>query len=397
MASKTKIVAISEFMTNVKRKEFIILTFLLPLILVMSMVIPLFFMQTVSYEKEALGVVDESGIVFPILKERYNDYIIKEISNSNEARQLLENNDISSYIVIPNDFLKIGKASYYSKVQLSSFSSANINLERILSEIVIESLLEDKGISNEIINKVKNPIEMERITVTKKGDEVETPFSFVGNYLLPLFLFMSIMNAGGYLLNGIIEEKENKVVEVLLSTISPNELLSGKILGLGGLGILQVGIWISGVVIITSFLKIPLVSLEKGILILIFFVLGYLFYSSVFAMIGSISTSTRDSQQISAVVSFLVFIPLLLFFGIVQNPNMVFIRIFGMIPPFIPTIMMMRILLSEVPVIDIIVSIIILSVSLIFSARIASKIFKIGILMYGKKPSVNELIRWIRG
>lgn len=397
MASKTRIVAISEFMTNVKRKEFIILTFLLPLILVMSMVIPLFFMQTVSYEKETLGVVDETGIVFPILKERYNDYIIKEIASTNEARELLENNDISSYIIIPSDFLKIGKASYYSKVQLSSFSSANINLERILSDIVIESLLEDKGISNEIINKVKSPIEMERITVTKKGDEVETPFYFVGNYLLPLFLFMSIMNAGGYLLNGIIEEKENKVVEVLLSTISPNELLSGKILGLGGLGILQVGIWISGVVIITSFLKIPLVSLEKGILILIFFVLGYLFYSSVFAMIGSISTSTRDSQQISAVVSFLVFIPLLLFFGIVQNPNMVFIRIFGMIPPFIPTIMMMRILLSEVPVIDIIVSIIILSVSLIFSARIASKIFKIGILMYGKKPSVNELIRWIRG
>jgi ABC-2 type transport system permease protein len=397
MASKTRIVAISEFMTNVKRKEFIILTFLLPLILVMSMVIPLFFMQTVSYEKETLGVVDETNIVFPILKERYNDYIIKEIASANEARQLLENNDISSYIVIPSDFLKIGKASYYSKVQLSSFSSANINLERILSDIVIESLLEDKGVSNEIINKVKNPIEMERITVTKKGEEVETPFSFVGNYLLPLFLFMSIMNAGGYLLNGIIEEKENKVVEVLLSTISPNELLSGKILGLGGLGIVQVGIWISGIVIITSFLKIPLVSLEKGILIMVFFVLGYLFYSSVFAMIGSISTSTRDSQQISAVVSFLVFIPLLLFFGIVQNPNMTFIRLFGMIPPFIPTIMMMRILLSEVPVIDIIVSIIILSVSLIFSARIASKVFKIGILMYGKKPSVNELIRWIRG
>jgi ABC-2 type transport system permease protein len=354
-------------------------------------------MQTVSYEKETLGVVDETTIVFPILKERYNEYIIKEIASANEARELLENNDISSYIVIPNDFLKIGKASYYSKVQLSSFSSANINLERILSDIVIESLLEDKGVSNEIINKVKNPIEMERITVTKKGEEVETPFSFVGNYLLPLFLFMSIMNAGGYLLNGIIEEKENKVVEVLLSTISPNELLSGKILGLGGLGIVQVGIWISGIVIITSFLKIPLVSLEKGILIMLFFVLGYLFYSSVFAMIGSISTSTRDSQQISAVVSFLVFIPLLLFFGIVQNPNMTFIRIFGMIPPFIPTIMMMRILLSEVPVIDIIVSIIILSVSLIFSARIASKVFKIGILMYGKKPSVNELIRWIRG
>lgn len=397
MASKTRIVAISEFMTNVKRKEFIILTFLLPLILVMSMIIPLFFIQTVSYQKETLGVVDESGIVFPILKERYNDYIIKEIASANEARELLENNDISSYIVIPNDFLKIGKASYYSKVQLSSFSSANINLERILSDIVIESLLEDKGVSNEIINKVKNPIEMERITVTKKGEEVETPFSFVGNYLLPLFLFMSIMNAGGYLLNGIIEEKENKVVEVLLSTISPNELLSGKILGLGGLGIVQVGIWISGIVIITSFLKIPLVSLEKGILIMLFFVLGYLFYSSVFAMIGSISTSTRDSQQISAVVSFLVFIPLLLFFGIVQNPNMVFIRIFGMIPPFIPTIMMMRILLSEVPLINIIVSIIILSVSLIFSARLASKIFKIGILMYGKKPSVSELIRWIRG
>lgn len=397
MGSKTKIVAITEFLTNVKRKEFIILTFLLPLILVMSMVIPLFFMQTISHEKETLGVVDETGVVLPILKERYSDYIIKDVINSEEARQLLENNNISSYIIIPSDFLKVGKASYYSKAQLSSFSSSNMNLERILSDIVIEGLLEDKGVSKEIITKVKNPIEMERITVTKKGEEVETPFSFVGNYLLPLFLFMSIMNAGGYLLNGIIEEKENKVVEVLLSTISSNELLSGKILGLGGLGILQVSIWMSGIVIITSFLKIPLVSLEKGILIMIFFVLGYLFYSSIFAMIGSISTSTRDSQQISAVVSFIVFIPLLLFFGIVQNPNMTFIRLLGMIPPFTPTIMIMRILLSEVPVFDIIISIIILSISLIVSAKIASKIFKVGILMHGKKPSFNEVLRWARG
>ncbi|HQC25766.1 MAG TPA: ABC transporter permease [Methanofastidiosum sp.] len=397
MASKTKIVAVTEFITNIKRKEFIILTFLLPLILFMSMVIPLLFMQTVSHEREILGVVDETGAVLPILKERYHDYNIGEIKTAVEARQLLENDSISSYIVIPKDFLKIGKASYYSKIQLSSLSPANINLERILSDIVIENLLLDKGIPKETIDKVKNPIEMERITVTKKGEEIETPFAFFGNYLLPLFLFMSIMNAGGYLLNGIIEEKENKVVEVLLSTISSNELLSGKILGLGGLGIVQVGIWMMGIIAVTSLLKIPLVSLEKGVLMMIYFVLGYLFYSSIFAMIGSISTSTRDSQQISAIVSFFVFIPLLLFLGIVQNPNMNFIRVLGMIPPFIPTIMMMRVLLSEVPFIDIIISILILSVALVAAAKIASKMFKIGILMYGKKPSFNEVLRWIRG
>ena len=397
MGSKTKIVAITEFITNVRRKEFIILTFLLPLILLMAMIMPLFFMETISHEKETLGVVDETGVVLPILAERYKDSIIRELSNLEEARTLLESNNISSYIFIPKEFLDNGKASYYSKVQLASFSSANINLERILSDIAIESLLQENGVSKEIINKVKSPIEMERVIVTKKGEEVETPFSFFGNYLLPLFLFMSIMNAGGYLLNGIIEEKENKVVEVLLSTISTNELLSGKILGLGGLGLLQVGIWLSGIVIITNILKIPLVSFDNAILVMIYFVLGYLFYSSIFAIIGSIATSTRDSQQISVVVSFLVFIPLLLFFGIVQNPNMALIRIIGMVPPFIPTIMIMSILLSEVPIIDIALSVIILLISLIFSIKIAARIFKIGILMYGKRPSFTEVLRWVRG
>lgn len=361
------------------------------------MVIPLFFMQTVSHEKETLGVVDETGIVMPVLKERYTDYLIKEIANAEEARQLLENNNISSYIIIEKDFIEKGKVSYYSKIQLSSFSSANMNLERIVSDIAIENLLRNEGISNEVINKVKYPIEMERITVTKTGDEKETPFSFVGNYLLPLFLFMSIMNAGGYLLNGIVEEKENKVVEVLLSTISPSELLSGKILGLGGLGILQVSIWGIGIIAVTKILNIPLITFEKGIIIMIFFILGYFFYSSIFAMIGSISTSTRDSQQISAIVSFIVFIPMLLFFGIVQNPNMAFIRLLGMIPPFTPSIMIMRVLLTETPISDIIISIIILIGSVIVAAKIASKIFNIGILMYGKKPSLNEVIRWIRG
>ncbi|KYC54113.1 MAG: ABC-2 family transporter protein [Candidatus Methanofastidiosum methylothiophilum] len=397
MKSKTKIVAFTEFITNVKRKEFIILTLLLPLILLMSMVIPLLFMQTVSHEKETLGVVDETGIVLPILKERYTEYILQEIENVEDARLFLESKNISSYIFIPKDFIHSGKVYYYSKIQLSSFSSANINLEQILSDIVIENLLEEKGVPKETINKVKNPIQMERITVTKAGEEKETPFSFVSNYLLPLFLFMSIMNAGGYLLNGIVEEKENKVVEVLLSTISPTELLSGKIIGLGGLGILQICIWVSGIVIVTQILNIPLISLEKGVLIMIFFVLGYLFYSSIFAMIGSVSTSTRDSQQISAVVSFVVFIPLLLFFGIIQSPNMTFIRLLGMVPPFIPTIMIMRILLSEVPLIDILISLFILTASLIIMAKVTSKVFKIGILMYGKKPNITELIKLIRG
>ncbi len=397
MGSKTKIVAFTEFITNVKRKEFIILTILLPLLLAMSMILPVLFMQTVSHEEEILGVVDETSIVLPILKDRYKDYALAEIENSEEARQLLENKSISSYIVIPKEFLQTGKVYYYSKIQLTSFSSANINLEMILSDIVIENLLESEGVPKDTIQKVKNPIEMERITVTKTGEEKETPFSFVGNYLLPIFLFMSIMNAGGYLLNGIVEEKENKIIEVLLSTISPSELLSGKIIGLGGLGILQISIWGSGIVVITELLKIPLITLEKGILIMIYFILGYLFYSSIFAMIGSISTSTRDSQQISAIVSFIVFVPIVLFFGIVQNPNMAFIRILGMIPPFIPTIMIMRILLTEVPITDMILSMLILTGSLIISSKIAARIFKIGILMYGKKPRFNEVIRWARG
>ncbi|NMC61024.1 MAG: ABC transporter permease [Candidatus Methanofastidiosa archaeon] len=397
MESRTKIVALTEFITNVKRKEFIILTILLPLLLVMSMILPLLFMQTVSHEKEILGVVDETDIVLPVLKDRYKDYTLTEIENSEEARRLLENKNISSYILIPKEFLQTGKVYYYSKIQLTSFSSANMNLEMVLSDIVIENLLEREGVSKDTIQKVKNPIEMERITITKTGEEKETPFSFVGNYLLPLFLFMSIMNAGGYLLNGIVEEKENKIIEVLISTISPSELLSGKIIGLGGLGILQIGIWGSGIVIITELLKIPLITLEKGILIIIYFVLGYLFYSSIFAMIASISTSTRDSQQISAIVSFIVFVPIVLFFGIVQNPNMAFIRILGMIPPFIPTIMIMRILLTEVPITDMILSMLILTGSLIISSKIAARIFKIGILMYGKKPRFNEVIRWARG
>ena len=397
MKSKTFVVALTEFLTNVKRKEFLLLTLILPLILVTTMLIPVLFLQTISHEKETMGVIDETGLVFETLKSRYNDYNVIEISDMGQARELLDKGTVSGYLSIPIDFLETGKVSYFSKTQLSSFSAANMNLERILSDIVIEKTLEEEGVSDEKINKVKNPISMERITITKKGEERETPFSFVGNYLLPLFLFMSIMNAGGYLLNGIVEEKENKVVEILLSTISSSELLSGKIVGLGGLGIVQVGIWVTGIIVITTLLKIPLITFEKGILIMLFFILGYLFYSSIFATIGSISTSTRESQQISAVISFVVFIPLILFFGIIQNPNMGLIRLMGMIPPFIPTIMMMRILLSEVPILDIIISIVILVLSIILMAKIASKVFRIGILMYGKKPSFKEVLRWAGG
>lgn len=240
--NKSLFVARNEYKVNVVRKGFLFTTLVLPLLMAGAMFVPVFVVAFSSHGGETIGVVDESGQLYHDLMKNYTEvqspstpkgYMLEEIKTENEAHALLEQGKISGYLIIPQDFISSSKAKYVSK-------STNILVLEYLNPALrytrISKILAESNISDERVDEIKRSVNIETFKMTKEGEKQENEFSFFKIFLFSYFLIISIFMSGGYLLQGVVEEKEGRIVEVLLSSISARELMMGKILGLGALG-----------------------------------------------------------------------------------------------------------------------------------------------------------------
>jgi ABC-2 type transport system permease protein len=194
----------------------------------------------------------------------------------------------------------------------------------------------------------------------------------------------------------VVEEKSNRVIEILLSSCSARDLMIGKILGLSGLGILQMMIW--GVIGLGIAIKsgANIFELEPALVAAAYVVLGYFFYSAIFVAAGSPVTTEQEAQQITSYVSLMLVFPIVLVMPVMQNPDSSLIRILSFIPLLTPAFMVMRVSIQMPPLWEILSTLGLLLVSAVVMMWIAGKIFRVAILVYGKRPSIPELIRWIR-
>jgi ABC-2 type transport system permease protein len=233
----------------------------------------------------------------------------------------------------------------------------------------------------------------------------------VGFVIILLLLFIT-MNSITWIMYGVISEKRNRVVELVLSSIRARDLMAGKIVGLGGLALLQAFIWaVVGLTIIfiggpsvglpTSVISLailPFLAWEKILLYLVYFVLGYLFLASLTAAVSA--TLSDDLQSASSFGMSLVFLPpilpVMLFSLVLSNPDHIALRIISFFPPSTPGMMILRTAVGAVPWWEILLSVIVLALATYGMMRLAGKIFQIGILMYGKSPTLTELWRWVR-
>jgi ABC-2 type transport system permease protein len=211
-----------------------------------------------------------------------------------------------------------------------------------------------------------------------------------------MLLMMMILYSGGMLIRSLVEEKSNRLIEIIISSCTPNELLTGKILGLSTLGLVQVLIWsIIGISLAGSAL-VPMEAFDNILPILVYFLLGFIFYTSLFVGIGSIVTSEQEAQQITTYLSFLLILPIIFVLPALENPNALYIRILSYIPFTLPSFMMLRLNISPVPLWEILSTIMIMIISIYLMIGFSAKIFKVGILSYGKRPSLKELINWLK-
>ena len=343
---------------------------------------------------EKIGFVDYSDFLKP-------DQNFAEYNDIETAKKALVNENISSFFVVQTDYFNTSKIAVYSKDE-SFFSSTPT---KIIKSFLMKNLLDYGNVSEEIGERIKNPMIKEEITLDEQGNIKEEKESGINSFLIPyilaMLLLMSIMTSSGYLMQGIVEEKESKTGELLLSSMSADQLLKGKIIGYGGVGLLQISIYL--LVGFVAILSTPFAGLFAGIkiswifcLALIYFILGYFLFAVSIACAAAISTSTREAQQTSMIFSMFAILPMAFAQFIIQAPNSIIAKSLTYFPYTSPFITMMRLPLTEVPFHEIAISIVILIISIIAITKLSGKIFRMGMLMYGKRASVREVIGFLR-
>ena len=407
-----------EYKETVFKKSFIFMTLLTPLLMIAMGVVPSLLMNLENEVQVKFNVMDQSGFVYPKMTALLSDtlkngepkYVFNNILNLEsdlghileEQKMLIQKEKIDGLILIPADAVEKGKIELYAK-NVADYSQ-NRTLRQTIGKIVIDHRIVDSGLDPELVAKLSTPLEMTTIKITKEGKEAKRGFidEYFSTFIFILILYMTLIVHGSTIMRSIIQEKSSRIIEVLLGSANPFQLMAGKIIGHGSVGLTQYVIWsVFGILMLlyggnVMPMSEKYFSFSPSIFIyfIIFYLLGYLFYSALFSAIGSITNSDQEAQQlIFPVIMFLV-VPLMMLGFMVKSPNSSIITIMSLIPFFSPIMMFGRINISNPPFIEIAGSVIILILSTTLVIWIVSKIFRVGILMYGKRPTFPEIIKW---
>jgi ABC-2 type transport system permease protein len=380
--------------------------------------------QFVSVDKqENIGVVDLSGEVFMELDKKLDQelkdgsrrYILQKFDTRDNLDRLLEemnkkvlDKELSAYIFVPENISEGGVAEYVSE-HVSDFDKQG-NINQALSSIIIEKRLRGEGLDPEKIGQYMRPVRLDTKKVTTRGVERDVGGTFMISFVLVLILYMTVIFYGQIILRGVIEEKSSRVVEIVLSSLRPFQLMAGKILGIAAVGFTQYAIWalfgiaatkysgniVSGFFPAAADFSMPSIPPYIFVYFVIFFILGYFLYGTMYAAIGSMVNNEKEAQQLVMPVTMFLIVPIMLMTFVIRSPDSSVSVVFSLIPFFAPILMLLRISVLLPPFPQIAASILFLILTTLLMIWISAKIYRVGILMYGKRPGFSEIIKWMR-
>jgi len=407
---KVFIVARHEYLVNVRRVGFIVMTALVPLLGAAGLLIAAFFggqaaaffASTFVPEEQDIGMVDQLGAFTPILpahEERFHLFTDEEA-----GRAALRAEEIASLLVVPGDYVESGQVMIVTRE--GGFSAAIMEDSDTMRAFFVDHLLRDE-VDPALRERLADPIEPVLVSLEGAGEPEGGPLSIILNLIVPYFLgillVMTIFVSSGYLLQGVATEKTSRVMEILLSSVTARELLAGKVLGLGALGLTQIVIWLlssvalSGGAVGLLGIAIPMVVRPEVLVLgVVYYVLGFLVYAVLMGGVGALGTTQHESQQLAGIFSIMAAIPLMMGGFMFSNPNMTFVRVLSWFPLTAPTMMLLRLPMTEVPAVDIVGSIVVLIITIPVILWAGSKVFRMGLLMYGKRPSLRQVLRALR-
>jgi len=413
-----------EYLQIVRTKGFLISTLLGPVFIAALIVIPVVVSVISVGEKKHIGVVDASGEIFLELDKKL-DYKMKdgsrrytleefklkpsidELRNTLSQRVLAKK--LSAYLFIPENMLSGGVAEYISQ-NVSDFDEIK-RINEAMNSVVIEKRLKKEGLDPQKIAQLIQRVGLRTIKVTKKGEEEDRGGTFAISYILVLILYMTLFFYGSIIMRGVIEEKNSRVVEVVLSSLKPLQLMAGKILGIAAVGFTQYLIWaLFGLAavrysksLITFISPVAAAGFKMASVpsyiffyFVVFFILGYFLYGMLYAAVGSMVNSEKEAQQLLMPMTMFLVIPMLLMPLLLRSPNSSLAVFLSLIPFFAPILMLLRICVLLPPFVEITGSIILLILTIFLMIWLTAKIYRVGILMYGKRPSFAEIVKWIK-
>jgi len=410
-----KIITIAkwEYLEKIKTKIFIISLIITPLIIMMFSILPTLLADKESIRTKLIGVVDDSDVYFNQLsfeleKIKIDDarpyYIFLNLTDKNKKSDIVKAgadssvmlNRIEGYLLISHGNTDSISVQYRSE-SIGSFRDIR-RFEDVINKIRIQNELSAKGIDIELADMLQNNIDIEQIKIEKDGEEGKQNFMimFFSAFIFILLLMMMVIYSGQMLVRSLIEEKSNRLIEILISSCTSEELLAGKIIGLSALGLTQILIWsVIGIGLVGSAV-IPTDAFQNILPMLLYFVIGFIFYTTIFVGIGSVVSTEQEAQQITTFISLILVLPVVIAVPAIQNPGSMMVKLLSYIPLTIPSIMLLRFKIEVVPLSDILITLSIMLVSIIITLKLSAKIFRIGILSYGKRPSPKELINWLK-
>lgn len=436
--SNISIIIQREFNERVRKKSFIITTLLMPLLMVALMAAPALIMQFSRGDEKRIAVIDESGLVAPRLESDEELRFEPTDLTTEEARRTLT--DRFGVLRIGGDILENP-----SDVKLYANSSSSLSVENSITD-QIERILKAEKLKRYNIDNLQQILDEVKTTVTlqtfrnDKSQEEEThaqssTVATVTGYVLGFILYMFLLIYGQMVMQSVIEEKNNRVLEVMVSSVRPFDLMMGKILGIASVAVVQVAIW--GVLIcgigaavmphlMPSDVMASAQAMQQGmpdaaaasgmdpemlqavaaitdlgyivrifVCLLLFVFGGYLFYSAMFAAVGSAVDNVQDASQLQTPITLPIILALLMMFAVIRDPNSQMAFWFSVIPFTSPIVMIVRIP-YDIPLWEIALSLAVLYASFVGMVWFAAKIYRVGIFMYGKKPTLGELFKWVR-
>ena len=425
-----------EYLTRVRKRSFLIMTFLGPILMAAIYIIPIMLALNSSNENMRIAVVDESHW----FENRFQDnkehtFVILPGQPIDSVKNLVKENVFDMALYVPPTQLNIpSNAIVYSIRQVPM--EVETYISRVMQKEIEDQKLMANGVDPEIVSAVKTDVNLSIMRMDEKGNEKETftKVQFTLGIALAMLVYMFIIFFGGQVMQGVAEEKTNRIIEVIVSSVKPFQLMMGKIIGVSLVALTQFVLWIvltgalylgfsafmglsnpemlsSGTVMaqqisnenvvnnesVQSILQI-VHSIDFGTIIatfLIFFILGYLLYATLYAAIGSLVDNNTDAQQFTLPVTVPLIVAIISSFYIVNNPDSSLSVWLSMIPFTSPISMMVRIPFG-VPIWQIVLSIVLLAGTFVLMTWIAAKIYRTGILMYGKKLSYKEIFKWLK-
>lgn len=429
--NKTLLIAKSEYLRRVRSKWFVLATLLVPVLGIASLVLPIL---AFSGGDEALrvAVVDETGRLAAPLAEALPEETVVEAADAplDTLRAQILAGDLDGVLVLPAGLLADSASAAASGAQASYYSKGGIDsgfgVQGAVRQAVRRARAEAAGASPAVVGAFRSDVSVERVRVSEDGDGGDDA---IGRFLLANFLslliYLAILIYGMLVMRGVIEEKSNRIVEVIASSVRPFELMMGKVLGIGAVGLTQLLSWTllmlglsvaAGPLFLLFAPDVPaaapgaaaedlpfdpemvtgMLSPDLLVAFVLFFLGGYLLYSSLFAAVGSAVDQESDAQSLQAPIVLPIMLPILFLAVVADQPDGPLAIGLSLFPLTSPILMVVRMAVTDVPVWQVALSLALLAAAFVGVVALAARIYRVGILMYGKKATFADLWRWVR-